>query len=84
MLAREKVRRGIADEIQYAGVVEADAEKTIGDDERQRQQCDSAHELKYADEKTDAYDDKVFEFPQPKRRLGCEVVRVDVHCLPPK
>ena len=84
MLAREKVRRSIADEVQYAGVVEADAEKAIGDDERQRQQCACAHERKYADEKTDADDGKVFEFPQPERSFGREVIRVDVQCLPPK
>ena len=61
-----------------------DTEKAVGDDERQRQQRASAHERKYADEKTDADDGKVFEFPQPERRLGREVIRVDVHCVPPK
>lgn len=74
LLFREEESRGIFDEVQNAGVVEADAQKCVKRDKDNRRQKSQLRQREHRDEKADADHAEIAQFPQPKGGLCAEIV----------
>ena len=79
LLPCEKESAGVFYKVEDAGIVKTDRQKRIEGRDNDGRQKPELRQREHGDQQADADDADVTELPQPQRRLGFQVVWIDVH-----